>query len=190
MNIFITEDQRIPSPPIDIYSKLARDRILFINDIEEKEAVDLVATLMLKDLEDPTTKITLLINSSGGDIRDVFMIHDVMQALSAPIETICVGDAMNESVLLLASGTKGMRLATENAFICPSQLSQDRYLHSDLANASDTLARLTRDNDSLMTLLSKKTGKKKSKIVKDFERQQYFDVKQAKTYGLIDGVVQ
>ncbi len=189
MNIFITEDPDSGQPPIDIYSKLARDRILFIGNIDDKEASDIMATLILKDLEDPVNKITLVINSMGGDIRNIFMVYDILQMIQAPVETICVGDAMDEAVLLLAAGTKGMRYATPNAVICPNQLVQDKYMQANLDNAKDMLARITRDNKNLMAIYAKITGKKAAVITKDLDKQQYLDAKQAVAYGWIDKVV-
>src|SRR5579864_7292899 len=89
--------------PMDVYQKLAKDRILFITDyIDDDVATDLIATLLLKDHENNDEKIRLLINSPGGDIRNAFMIYDVMTMIQAPIEVVCMGAAMDEAAILLA----------------------------------------------------------------------------------------
>lgn len=176
--------------PVDIYSKLANDRILFIYDhIDDKLATDIVATLLLKNGEDDKEKITLIINSEGGDIRNIFMIYDMMQLISSPIETICVGSAINEAALLLASGTPGMRRATKNSAICVSQLVQEKYQYADLTDAKGVLDRIQKDNKSYMTIFAKKTNKKISQVLSDFERKKFMTAKQAKSYGIIDSII-
>lgn len=123
MNTLITEETEHGELPISIYTKLANNRVLFLYDVVgDNLAVDITASLLLMDSDDVTKKITLFINSEGGDIRNIFMIYDMMQLLQSPIETVCVGSAINEVVLLLASGTPGMRHATQNACIVASQL--------------------------------------------------------------------
>src|SRR5947208_340183 len=96
--------------PIDVFSKLANDRILFISDmLSDHLASDIVATLILKDSESSSEKITIFINSQGGDIRNALMICDMMRLLESPIETVCIGAASDEAAIILASGTPGMR---------------------------------------------------------------------------------
>src|SRR5271170_1185233 len=103
---------------MDVYQKLAADRILFVcGDISDELATDIIATLLLKDSEDSEKKITLFINSHGGDIRNAYMIYDVMTMIQAPVETVCIGAAIDEALVLLAGGTPGMRFATKHAVI-------------------------------------------------------------------------
>jgi ATP-dependent Clp protease, protease subunit len=190
LNILVNENTEHGVVPVDIYTRLADHRILFIYDtVDDKLAADIVATLLLKDGEDPGSKITLFINSEGGDIRNIFMIYDLMQVIRCPIETVCVGSAMNESVLLLAAGTKGMRHATANAAICCSQLIQEKYSLGDLANAASVLERLKQDNKNLMSAFAKLSSKKLSEVMADFERKRFFTAKAAQKYGLIDSVI-
>lgn len=195
MNTIIIEETEHGEFPIDIYSKLSKDRILFLYDyIDDKLATDIVATLLLKDSEfneggtDEDNKISLFINAEGGDIRCVFMIYDVMQMLQSPIETICVGSAMEEVVILLAAGTPGRRFATQNALIGPSQLVADRTYYASLTDAKGVMERFSRDNKDFMTVLAKKTGKTYKQVMEDFERKKFFNAKQAASYGIIDGV--
>jgi ATP-dependent Clp protease protease subunit len=186
MNIFVSEEE---GPPIDVYTKLADDRVLFVGDLTDQEASDIVAALLQKSFEDPINKITLLINSTGGDVRNAFMVYDAMRMIDCPVETICLGDAWQEAVLLLAAGTKGMRFASKSASICPSQLEQHRYMHTDIAGVKDIMSRVQRDNKNFIAALAEATGKTSKAIITDWNRQKYMSAAQAKTYGLIDRVI-
>ena len=175
---------------VDVYSKLSDNRILFITDyFDDRVASDIAATLLLKDAENDEEKITLFLNSEGGNIRAVFAIYDLMQLLNSPIETVCVGAAMGEVVLLLAAGTKGMRFATQNSVICVSQLAQENYYRANLEDAGSILKRIHKDNKNFMTALAKGMGKKTAEVSSQFERKTFMNAKQAKSVGLIDGIV-
>lgn len=190
MNIVITEETELGDIPIDIYSKLASDRILFIHDpIDDRLATDIVATLMYKDSEDSDSKISLFINSPGGDLRSVFMIYDTIKILQSPVETFCVGEAVDEVVLLLAAGTPGMRYATQNSVICVSQLLSGGSMFSDISDAFGLMERLKRDNKNFMTALAKATKKTLKTLMTDFERKKFLSAQQALKYGFIDGIV-
>lgn len=190
MNTAVIESTENGDVLIDIYQKLSNDRILFIcNDINDKLATDIVATLLLKDIEDSEKKITLFINSEGGDIRNVLMIYDMMNIIKSPIETVCIGSAMDEAVLLLSSGTPGMRFATKNAAIAPSQLINEWMNHADLTDAKKMLEHVMEDNKRMMEIFSKTTGKPAKQIAADFERRTFMTAAQAVKYNLIDKVV-
>ena len=196
MNTIIIEETEHGDYPIDIYTKLSRDRILFLYDyIDDKLATDIVATLLLKDSEfneggsDEDNKISIFINAEGGDIRNVFMIYDVIKMLQSPIETVCVGSAMDEVTLLLAAGTPGRRFATQNAVVCPSQLMADRSFYANLTDAKGIMERFSRDNKDFMTALAKCSNKPFKQVMEDFERKKFMTAKQAVAYGIIDGVV-
>lgn len=176
--------------PVDVYQKLSNDRILFIsNYIDDNVASDITATLLLKDSEDSEKKITLFINSSGGDIRNVLMICDMINMVEAPIETVCIGAAMNEVLPILASGTKGMRFATKNSVISASQLSHDWITSADLTNAKKYLDLAKSDNKKMMEILAKTSGKTIKQVNADFERKVFMTAQQAVKYGFIDKVV-
>lgn len=190
MNIIVNEDTDFGPIPIDIYSKLANDRVLFIHDfIDDVVATDIVATLLLKDSENESEKITLMINSDGGDIRNIFMIYDVMNMIKCPKETICLGMASDEMVLILASGTKGMRYATENSAICPSQLMADSAYQSNLVDAKVLMERFKRDNKNYMSALAKASGNSVSKLMSDFQRKKFLSAQEALSYGIIDKII-
>jgi ATP-dependent Clp protease, protease subunit len=184
------ETTDIGEVPVDVYQKLANDRMLFINDyIDDQLATDIVATLMVKDSEDDSEKITLFINSGGGNIRNIFMIYDMMNLISAPIETVCLGSAMDEVALLLSSGTPGMRLATKNSVISVGQLIHDSMSYSDLTDAKSILDLSVSDNKRMMEILAKNTNTPLKKFMATFERTMFMNPSQAVKYGLIDKVV-
>jgi ATP-dependent Clp protease protease subunit len=175
---------------IDIFHKLANNRMFFIYEsIDEKIATDLIAALILKDSENSEEKITLIINSGGGDIRSVFMMYDMMQMISSPIETICVGQTSFESVVILCAGTPGMRFATKNSIFCISQLIHDRMSYSDLTDAKYVLSQIKKDNKRQMEILAKHTSHTLSQVMKDFEKKKFLTAQEALKYGFVDKIV-
>lgn len=190
MNTIVTETTEHGEIPVDVYQKLSNDRILFIcRDIDDHIATDITATLLLKDSEDSTRKITLFINSQGGDIRNALMICDMMNMVESPIETVCIGAAMNEAALILASGTPGSRFATKNAVIAACQLNNDYWTRCNLTDAKKLLDLSMGDNKRMMEIFAKTTGKSLKQVTEDFDRQTFMTASQAAKYGLIDKVV-
>jgi len=190
LNTLVLEQTEHGEFPVDVYQKLSSDRILFLTEfLSDDLASDIVATLLLKDHEDSDSKITLFINSHGGDIRNAFMIYDVMSMVHAPIETICIGTAMDEAVVLLAGGTKGMRFATPHSIIAATQLVHGWGMHGDLPGAQAIFEQEKQDNQRLMEILSKSTGKSLTQVKKDFDRRVFFNAKNALKYGFIDKIV-
>jgi ATP-dependent Clp protease protease subunit len=190
LNTIVTESTEHGEFPVDVYQKLSNDRILFIcDDINDVVASDITATLLLKDSEDSEKKITIFINSQGGDIRNALMICDMMRMIEAPIETVCIGAAMDEAAIILASGTPGQRFATKNSVIAVSQLTQKWVAHADLKDAKKFLDLITGDNKKMMEILAKTTGKTVKQVNEDFDRRVFMNAPQAVKYGLIDRVV-
>lgn len=190
MNTLVLESTEQGDMAVDVYQKLAGNRILFISsEIDDKLAADISATLLLKDTENSQVKITLFINSSGGNIRNVLMIYDMMQMIEAPIETICIGAAMDEAAMLLAAGEPGMRFATKNAQISVSQLINDSWAPSNLTDAKKYLDLSVSDNKRMMDILSKCSGKTTKEVMTDFDRRVFMSASQALHYGLIDKVI-
>lgn len=190
MNTLVMQQTDQGEVPVDVYQKLANDRILFLTgEITDEIATDIIATLFLKDQEDPEKKITLFINSPGGDIRNTLMIYDVMSMLNAPVETVCIGRATDESAVLLSGGAKGMRMATKNAIISVSQLIADFAMHTNLIDAKNLMEQLNLDNNRMMEIISKATGKTIKQCKTDFDRRVFFSANQAVKYGLIDKVI-
>lgn len=190
MNTLVLEETPDGDMPLDVYQKLANDRILFVcNQITDELATDIIATLILKDAEDPDSKITIFINSDGGDIRNAFMIYDVMKMIQSPIETVCIGSAMDEAAIILAGGSQGMRLATKNSVIAVSQLVHDWYTHSNLTDAKKILDQCSIDNKRMMEIIAKSCNKPIKQVTEDFERRVFMGAASAVKYGLIDKVV-
>ena len=190
LNTLVLESTENGDLPLDVYQKLANDRILFIcNSISDELATDIVATLLLKDAEDSDNKITLFINSEGGDIRNALMIYDTMSMIEAPIETVCIGSAMDEAAIILAGGTPGLRFATKNSVIAVSQLVHDWYTHSNLTDAKKILDQSMIDNKRMMEIIAKASGKSIKQVTEDFERRVFFNANQAVKYGIIDKVI-
>lgn len=190
LNTLVLEQTEHGEVPVDVYQKLAGDRILFLTEyLDDTLASDIVATLLLKDHEDSEKKITLFINSHGGDIRNAFMIYDVMTMIHAPIETVCIGAAMDEAIVLLAGGTPGMRLATPHAIISATQLVHSFHMHTDLPGAQALFEQEKLDNQRLMEILAKVTKKTLATVKKDFDRRVFFNAKSALKYGFIDKIV-
>jgi ATP-dependent Clp protease protease subunit len=189
MNSLIVEETDHGESVQNVFTKLASSRIIFLsNVITDSVASDIVATLLYLDSVSQD-KISIYINSEGGELRNIFMIYDIMHLLKSPIETVCIGSAHYESALLLASGTKGMRYATKNATICLSNYLVGEPSYSDLTDASITLEKSKKDNKSLMLALGKATGQTLAKITKDCEKKMYLNSLGAKKYGVIDYVI-
>lgn len=190
MNTIVTDSTEEGDMFFDVYQKLSNERILFISDqISDNIAADIVATLFLRDAEDPGKKITLFVNSQGGDIRNVLMICDMMNLIKSPIETVCIGAAMDEAALILASGTIGMRFATKNSIIAVSQLIHDWMTVANLTNAKKYLELATIDNKRMMNIIAKTTGKTIKQVMSDFDRRVFMNASEAVKYRLIDKVV-
>jgi len=190
LNTLVIESTDNGDIPVDVYQKLSNDRILFICDqITDELATDILATLLLKDAEDPESKITLFINSDGGDIRNALMIYDTMSMISAPIETVCIGSAMDEAALILAGGTPGLRFATKNSVIAVSHLVHDWYTQANLTDAKKILDQSMSDNKKMMEIISKSCGKTMKQVLEDFDRRVFMTANQAAKYGLIDKVI-
>lgn len=190
LNTIVTETTEHGEIPMDVYQKLSNDRILFISEsIDDGLASDITATLLLKDAEDSEKKITLFINSQGGDIRNALMICDMINMIEAPVETVCIGAAMDEASIILASGAPGMRFATKNSVIAASQLVHDWMTRANLTDAKKYLELALADNKRMMEILAKATKKTLKQVMSDFDRRVFMTAPQAVKYGLIDKVV-
>lgn len=190
MNTTIYEESDFGDVPVDVYQKLANDRILFITgQITDNLAADITATLLLKDHESSDEIITIFINSIGGDIRNVFMIYDMIKMIDAPVETICVGQAFGEAVILLAAGSPGLRFATKNSVIAISQLEQHANDQMDIVNTKKYLELFTEDNLRMMKIIAEAADKPLKKVMVDFNRMVFMPASKALSYGLVDQIV-
>ena len=172
----------------DIYSRLLKDRIIFIGDeITDDLSSLVVAQLLFLEAEDSGKDINLYINSPGGSVTAGLAIYDTMNYIKSDVSTICVGMAASMGALLLSSGTKGKRFALPNAEIMIHQpLGGARGQASDVRIHAEWLAR-TKDN--LNRILAANTGQTLKTIEKDTDRDNFMSAADAKKYGLIDKVI-
>ena len=175
----------------DIFSRLLKDRIIFLaEDVNHVSASLVVAQLLFLESEDPDREIYLYINSPGGSITDGMAIVDTINYIKCPVTTICVGLAASMGAVLLASGTKGKRFATPNAEILIHQpLIAGGGLSGQTTEIKIHADHMVKTRDKLNRLLSEKTGQDLATIEKDTERDNYMTAEEALKYGLIDGIM-
>ncbi|MDR6225653.1 ATP-dependent Clp endopeptidase proteolytic subunit ClpP [Desmospora profundinema] len=185
---YVVEQTNRGERSYDIYSRLLKDRIIFLgSEINDAVANTIVAQLLFLQTEDPNKDIQLYINSPGGSISAGFAIYDTMQHVKCDIQTICIGMAASMGAFLLSSGTKGKRLALPN-----SEVMIHQPLGGAQGQASDieiSAKRILRMRDRLNHLLSEQTGQPLKKIERDTDRDHFMTSEQAKEYGLIDKIV-
>lgn len=172
----------------DIYSRLLKDRIVFLTgEIEDYMANLAIAQLLFLESEDPDKDIHLYINSPGGVVSAGLAIYDTIQFVKPDIRTLCIGQAASMGALLLSAGTKGKRYCLPHARVMIHQpLGGVQGQATDIAiHAKETL----RTREILEKILTKHTGKKLDRIKKDTERDYFMSAKEAQTYGLIDEVL-
>ena len=171
----------------DIYSRLLRERIIFLGDAIEDHVANLViAQLLFLDAEDPERDISLYINSPGGVVNSGLAIYDTMQYVHAPVSTICIGMAASMAAVLLSAGAPGKRYALPNSRIMIHQGSGGFR-----GNAADAVIQMREWEHLVETnhlILARHTGQPIEKIKKDTERDYFMSGEQAKDYGIIDAV--
>ena len=175
----------------DIFSRLLKDRIIFLaEDVNATSASLVVAQLLFLESEDPDKEIYLYINSPGGSITDGMAIVDTINYIKCPVSTICVGMAASMGAVLLASGAKGKRYATPNAEILIHQpLIAGGGLSGQTTEIKIHADHMVRTREKLNKLLSEKTGQSLETIERDTERDNYMTAEEALKYGLIDGIM-
>ncbi|MEK7744701.1 MAG: ATP-dependent Clp protease proteolytic subunit [Elusimicrobiota bacterium] len=178
----------------DIYSRLLRDRIIFVGGYEGEVTTDsaniLIAQLLYLDSEDSTKDINLYINSPGGMVTAGLAVYDTMQYLRAPITTICIGMAMSFGAVLLAAGTKGRRFALPQSRIMIHQpLIGGGGITGQATDIEVEAREMSKTKKILNEILAKHTGQTPERIEKDSERNFYMSAEEAKTYGVVDEVI-
>ena len=173
----------------DIYSKLLKDRIIFLGDeVNDATAGLIVAQLLFLESEDPDKDIHLYINSPGGSITAGMAIYDTMQYIKPDVSTICIGMAASMGAFLLAAGAKGKRLALPN-----SEIMIHQPLGGFQGQATDIdihAKRILKIKDKLNQILSENTNQPLEKIKVDVERDYFMEASEAVEYGLIDKVIE
>jgi ATP-dependent Clp protease, protease subunit len=172
----------------DIYSRLLKDRIVFIGSPIDDDVANLViAQLLFLEAEDPDKDINLYINSPGGIVTAGMAIYDTMQFIKPQVAAVCLGQAASMAAVLLAGGAPGKRTALPNARILIHQpMGGTRGQATDIKIQAEEILRM---REHLNGILSKHTGQPLERIAADTERDYYMSADQAKTYGIIDQVV-
>jgi ATP-dependent Clp protease protease subunit len=172
----------------DIYSRLLKDRIVFLGStIDDGVANLVIAQLLFLEAEDPDKDISLYINSPGGSVSAGMAIYDTMQHVKSDISTICVGLAASMGSFLLAAGQKGKRFALPNAEVMIHQPSGGTQ--GQATDIEIHAKHILRVRESINKILAERTGQKLSKIQSDTERDFYMTAEEAKEYGIIDEVM-
>lgn len=172
----------------DIYSRLLKDRIIFLGTgIDDGVANAIIAQLLFLEQQNPKEDIKLYINSPGGSVSSALAIYDTMQYIRCDVQTICVGLAASAGAVLLAAGKKGKRYALPNAEIMIHQV-----MGGAQGQASDInihAQHILRTKEKLNEILSKHTGQKVAKVEKDTDRDYFMSAEEAVKYGIVDKVI-
>lgn len=172
----------------DIYSRLLKDRIIFVGeDVNPHTANLIVAQLLFLDNEDPKKDISLYINSPGGSVYDALAIYDTMRFVKADIQTVGIGVQASAAAFLLTSGTKGKRFLLPHATVMIHQPSSGT--RGKVTDQEIDLKEALRVKRLMEEIMSKNTGQKIEKIHEDMERDFWMTADQAKKYGLVDAVI-
>ena len=173
----------------DIYSRLLKDRIIFLGEeVNDVSANIVVAQLLFLEAEDPGKDIQLYINSPGGSVTAGMAIYDTMNYIKSDVSTICIGMAASMGAFLLSGGTKGKRFALPNAEIMIHQPSGgSRGMASDMKSVAD---QILKTKARLNEILAANTGKPIDVIEKDTDRDNYMTAKEALEYGIIDSIIE
>ena len=174
----------------DIFSRLLKDRIIFLSeDVNHVTASLIIAQMLFLESEDPDKEISFYINSPGGSITDGMAIVDTMNYIKCPVSTICVGLAASMGSVLLTCGAKGKRFATPNSEILIHQPLISGGLAGQTTEIKIHADHMVKTREKLNKLLSEKTGQSLEQIEKDTERDHYMTAQEALEYGLIDEII-
>lgn len=178
----------------DIYSRLLKDRVIFVGGHEGAVTTDsansLIAQLLFLDAEDNTKDINLYINCPGGMVTAGLAVYDTMQYIKSPITTICMGMAMSFGAVLLAAGTKGKRYALAHSRIMIHQpLIYGGGISGTVSDIDIETRELVLTKEKLSGIIANHTGQTKEKVLADTERNYYMSSEEAKKYGIIDEVI-
>lgn len=172
----------------DIYSRLLKERIIFLADeVNDQTASLVVAQLLFLESEDPNKDIQLYINSPGGSVTAGMAIYDTMNYIKCDVSTICIGMAASMGAFLLSSGAKGKRLALPNAEVMIHQPSGGAK--GQATEIQIVAENILKTKKKLNEILAKNTGQDYEKVAEDTERDNFMSAEEAKAYGLIDEIV-
>ena len=175
----------------DTYVKLTKDRVIFLSeDVTKDNAAQLSALLLYFDNEDHESEITLYVNSNGGDASGLSNIYDVMQMISAPIKTVCLGKCYSAGAVILAAGSKGRRYVFKSAKVMIHGIQFGFPLPGqDIISSKNYYDFIKENNDNIMKMLAKHTGHSLEKVKEDCAQDYWMDAKQALQYGIVDHII-
>lgn len=192
INPMIYEKTRDGEVYYDVFSRLVKNRIVFLADsegIDAETATSLVATLLFLDGQSKTKEISIYINSPGGTVSDgLFAIYDCIQFISAPIKTVVMGEACSAAGVLLVAGSQGKRFAMENASIMLHEL-QVSGMSGTGSEIQREAERVRRMNDKIIQIIANHSGQTFEKVKNDLKNDKWFTAEEALEYGLIDGII-
>lgn len=184
----VIEQTNMGERAYDIYSRLLRDRIVFLGSpIDDHVANIVTAELLFLEAEDEKKDIKIFINSPGGVVTAAFAVYDTMQFVKCDVQTICVGQAASAATILLAAGAKGKRYSLPNSRIMIHQPMGG--VEGQATDISIQAKEILRIKEKANDLLVKHTGQSKSKVEADVERDYFMSAEEAKKYGLIDEII-
>jgi ATP-dependent Clp protease protease subunit len=172
----------------DIYSRLLKDRIIFLGGpIDDNVANSVIAQLLFLENQDPKKDIIIYINSPGGSVTSTMAIYDTMQFVKSDISTVCIGMAASGAAVILAAGAKRKRMALPNSEVMIHQvMGEAGGQASDIEISAKHILKI---KQKLNKILAKHTGQKADKVEKDSDRDYYMSAEEAKDYGLIDMII-
>ncbi len=185
---YVVEQTNKGERSYDIYSRLLKDRIIFLGEeVNDVTASLVVAQLLFLESEDPNKDISLYINSPGGSVTAGMAIYDTMQYIKCDVSTICIGMAASMGAFLLTGGTKGKRYALPNAEIMIHQpLGGAKGQATDIQIVAENILKI---KEKLARMLAENSGQPFEKVMADTERDNYMTAEEAKAYGLVDEVI-
>ncbi len=185
---YVVEQTNRGERSYDIYSRLLKDRIIFLGSaIDDQVANSVVAQLLFLAAEDPDKEISMYINSPGGSISSAFAMYDTMRFIKPEVHTICMGMAASAGAFLLLSGAQGKRFALPNSEVMIHQPSGGAQ--GQASDIAITAKRILRTRDKLNRIFADHTGQPLERIERDVERDHYMSAEEALEYGIIDRII-
>jgi ATP-dependent Clp protease, protease subunit len=184
----VIEKSQFGERAYDIYSRLLRERIIFLGGpIDDHTANIIIAQLLFLENEDPKKDIKLYINSPGGSVTSAMAIYDTMNHVKPDVSTVCVGIAASAAAVLLSSGAKGKRFCLPNSEVMIHQVMGG--VEGQASDIAITAKHILRTKENLNRILAKNSGKTPAQIEKDSDRDYYMTSDEAKKYGIIDEII-
>lgn len=186
---YVIENEGMGERTYDIYSRLLKDRIIFLSgEINTEMANAIIAQLLFLNAQDKEKDITMYINSPGGSVTAGLGIYDTMNHISCDVATVCIGMAASMGAFLLSSGTKGKRFALPNSEVMIHQpLGGARGQATDIQIVAENIIKI---KNKLASILAENTGQEVNKVLADTERDNYLSAQEAKDYGIVDQVLE